>query len=125
MVSSFEKCQSAGKVAFSIGAGWGGEAGGGEKRVFRRFLNLFSLLCFVLHTEDFTTSMTALMVQCLLSLTARQDTIKMLFLHHWLVKKCTSMIEIHNYNFTIGLSQVFPNSSIFTDLATCQFAGHL
>lgn len=50
--------------------GVGGEAGGEENRVFRMFLNLFSLLCFVLRTEDFTPSMTALIAQCLLSLTA-------------------------------------------------------
>lgn len=95
------------------------------EKCFQIFFHLFSLLYFVFHPADFNTFTTALIVQCLLSLITWQDTIKMLLLHHWLVKKNTSMIEIHDYNFTIGLSQVFPNSTIFTYLATCPFAGHL
>lgn len=102
---------------------WAAAGEGRGKSFQENFFFSFFLFCILFCIQE--TLMTALIAQCLLLLITWQDTLRMLFLHRWLVKKNTSMIEIHNYTFTSGLSQVFPNSPIFTYLATCQFAGHL
>lgn len=99
-----------------------------KKHIFRSFPFIFCLFCIlffypsIFQYFQYSSHNT---VSFVIDNLPGYHSDALLLLHHWLAKENTAMTNIHDYSSTIGLRQIFPNSPIFTYLASCRFAGLL